>query len=66
MLDSLKTFADSLDCSESRIRISVSALLLCHRLMISSARTYHGRLSEQFSESPAAFGNNFLELQAAI
>ncbi len=66
LLASLKTLTDSEYCSERCIRISGPAFrvshctsFLCLSLVDFLQCTCHGRLSEQFSGSQAAFGTTF-------
>ncbi len=67
LLSSLKTLTNSEDCSESRIKISVSASFPAIGRFSTVYKPYwmqensrkctcHWRLSEQFSDSLAAFG----------
>jgi hypothetical protein len=48
------------------IKISVPAFLRSHWSIFFSVLQIHDRLSEQFSDSLAAFGTTFLESQAAL
>jgi hypothetical protein len=69
LLASLKTLTNSQDCSESRIRISVLALLLCHWRIFFSVHVIagfwnhfqdHSRLSEKESGFIEASRKNVL------
>jgi hypothetical protein len=48
------------------LKISVPAFLRSHWSIFFSVLQIHDRLSEQFSDSQAAFGTTFFESQAAL